>query len=119
MKHSHKRVIVAALWGVSVHVMSACVCVCVWQVHALNASRRRATARDVHIIWAELMKSVPVSNTCILGQSHSTSAPASVITVNNYYTGLTASFTGGAMGGSTPLPDPSHSALAMSVHPTH
>jgi len=26
--------------------------VAVWQVHALNASRRRATARDVHIIWA-------------------------------------------------------------------
>jgi len=82
MKLSHKRVIVAALWGISVYVMSAraCVCVCVaaWQVHALNASRRRATARDVHIIWAELMKSVPVSNTCILGQSHSTSAPASV-----------------------------------------
>jgi len=98
MKLSHKRVIVAELWGVSVNVMSACVCVAVcvavWQVHALNASRRRATARDVHIIWAELMKSVPVSNTCILGQSHSTSAPASVITVNYYYTDLTASFPG-------------------------
>ena len=104
MKLSHKRVIVAALWGVSVNVMSVCVCVCVcvcgcvwlcvWQVHALNASRRRATARDVHIIWAELMKSVPVSNTCILGQSHSTSAPASVITVNYYYTDLTAFFPG-------------------------
>jgi len=43
------------------------------QVHSLNAVQRKVSADDVHIIWNELMASVPMNNACILGQSWRTS----------------------------------------------